>query len=743
VNDFDLTALVPAPVNGESPDAEVNTDQYTGTIHWKADDTDLPDGGKFEVGVVYKAEVTLTAAEGFTFEGVAADKFKHDGAVARGAVTNPAGNGTGLTVIITFPQAVPAAVSDFDLSGKFVAPRAGERPDSPIDGGQYTSAIEWKKDGAEFEGNFAQGGKYQAVITLKAKPGYTFNGVTADKFAYDGATVTNPAGAGETLTVTVTFPQTGLDSPGDITSHFNEYLAGQSGGTDANSAIPLPAAIQLTEANWNALLGAIGSYGQFVALDLSDCAPSVGSSGGGLRSNGGFDPQPSVSTGKDKIAGLTLPRTATDIVDGTAEAPAFQGFTALQTVDCGQVMGIGAYAFSGCSALEQVEFSKAAAIGQQAFAGCPLLRFTLTGEAGSLSTEAENDTDGKMLIRDNTVLVSYPSASGPVEIPADILTISAYAFWSTGLTGVSAPKVISIGEQAFADCVNLASVDLSKAASIGAQAFQNTGLTSLDDASLPKVVTIGNQAFANCVGLTSVTLPEVPGVGNQAFAGCDNLESVDLPLVTNIGAEAFQGTGLTSVDFPQAAAIGAQAFAGCDNLASVTLPLVTNIGAGAFQGTGLTRVDFPQAAAIGNQAFADCANLESITAPEARTIGVGAFQNTRLTSVEFPQATAIGAQAFADCANLASITAPEARTIGAGAFQGTGLTRVDFPQATAIGAQAFADCASLTTLIIPNVSSIGEKAFQSCDALESVTLGGSPPGDMGEELFAGISTPSP
>jgi uncharacterized repeat protein (TIGR02543 family) len=47
---------------------------------------------------------------------------------------------------------------------------------------------------------------YKAVVTLAAKPGFTFSGLGADSFSYTGAaTVTNAANSG---TVTVTFPAT-------------------------------------------------------------------------------------------------------------------------------------------------------------------------------------------------------------------------------------------------------------------------------------------------------------------------------------------------------------------------------------------------------------------------------------------------------------------------------------------------------------------------------------------------------
>jgi formylglycine-generating enzyme required for sulfatase activity len=67
-------------------------------------------------------------------------------------------------------------------------------------------------------GKFILSTVYQAVINLAAKTGYTFDGVGADSFIYDGATsVTNEAGNGDTITVTISFPETAMQPVTNIT----------------------------------------------------------------------------------------------------------------------------------------------------------------------------------------------------------------------------------------------------------------------------------------------------------------------------------------------------------------------------------------------------------------------------------------------------------------------------------------------------------------------------------------------
>ena len=69
----------------------------------------------------------------------------------------------------------------------------------------------WKEsDGTtDVSGNFAASTVYKAVVSLTAKPDFTFTGVGANTFVYTGATsIGNPAGTDDTMTVTITFPAT-------------------------------------------------------------------------------------------------------------------------------------------------------------------------------------------------------------------------------------------------------------------------------------------------------------------------------------------------------------------------------------------------------------------------------------------------------------------------------------------------------------------------------------------------------
>ena len=352
-------------------------------------------------------------------------------------------------------------------------------------------------------------------------------------------------------------------------------------------------------------------------------------------------------------------------------------------------------------------------------------------------------------------------------------------------SAVIADGVTSIGDYAFRDCYNLASVSIpDSVTSIGADAFWYC--TSLTGVTIPDSVTsIGWSAFCGCESLTSVTIPDnVTSIGDWAFGLCKSLTGVTIPdSVTSICDYAFNGcTSLTSVTIPDSVtSIGECAFYKCGSLTSVTIPdSVTSIGAWAFRDcTSLTSVTIPNnVTSIGDFAFNDCTSLTGIwvdrdnnnyssdasgvlfnkdmttlvqcpgafsgsyAIPDSVTsIGYHAFDSCKsLTSVTIPNSvTSIGGDAFWGCTSLTSVTIPDSVTsISSDTFAScTSLTSVTIPSSvTSIGWSAFAYCTSLTSVTIPDsVTSIGYNAFGSCESLTSVTIPNSVT-SIGDSVFS-------
>jgi hypothetical protein len=105
----------------------------------------------------------------------------------------------------------PQAVTVSDLSSFVPAPVKGAVPVTSFDDavGQFSGQVAWKAGADSFSGaTFAASTSYTAVVTLTAKPGFTFTGVSENFFTHSNKTNTdtNSADSGE---VTFIFPATG------------------------------------------------------------------------------------------------------------------------------------------------------------------------------------------------------------------------------------------------------------------------------------------------------------------------------------------------------------------------------------------------------------------------------------------------------------------------------------------------------------------------------------------------------
>jgi hypothetical protein len=186
---------VKSPVAGEVPVRELSCPQYSGTVRW------LPDAPlTFELNSTYTALINLTAANGYTFAGLADRFFDVDGTEAQ---TLAASNTGDKVALVVFFESGTKPITSFDIPGVGL-PVTGKRP--PITIGtsatQYNGSITWTPATEFFEANTI----YTANIKLTPKNGHTLASVPENSFTVDGAeSVTNPAGSGA---VTAVFPVT-------------------------------------------------------------------------------------------------------------------------------------------------------------------------------------------------------------------------------------------------------------------------------------------------------------------------------------------------------------------------------------------------------------------------------------------------------------------------------------------------------------------------------------------------------
>lgn len=190
--------------------------------------------------------------------------------------------------------------------------------------------------------------------------------------------------------------------------------------------------------------------------------------------------------------------------------------------------------------------------------------------------DAEKNGHQKFVI-DEGVLIRYHGKESHIVIPESVTTI---------------------GDNSFADCDNLISIEIP--------------------ASVTK---IGNRAFLNCINLTNVTFQsgsQLKYIDNFAFCKCINLASIVIPeTVSYIGGSAFDTCkSLDHVVIPKSVrCIEVGVFSRCTNLKNVVLSEgVTEISYEAFFGCySLESISIPRSLKIvDHNAFCLCAKLKDI-----------------------------------------------------------------------------------------------------------------------------------
>ena len=278
-------------------------------------------------------------------------------------------------------------------------------------------------------------------------------------------------------------------------------------------------------------------------------------------------------------------------------------------------------------------------------------------------------------------IVSYIGKDQNVAVPdfisldgvdERVTEIGDRAFYDNdAIVSVAIPDtVVSIGAEAFSDCLQLSNVALRGDGSlerIGDGAF--SACISLPAFELPTgLVSIGNRAFAGCIALRTVGMDEeiaLEAIGGYAFQDCSSLSFFTIP------------DGLTTID--------EYTFSGCSFLPSISIPNTVT--------------------SIRKQAFSKCTSLQAVTFEE----------DSRLTVVED--------HAFFGCSSLSSVSIPDGViSLGEYAFsECTGLISAIFggrSKLVSIGQFAFAGCGRLVSAYVPrNVSSIGDYAFRDSPRL--------------------------
>ena len=280
-------------------------------------------------------------------------------------------------------------------------------------------------------------------------------------------------------------------------------------------------------------------------------------------------------------------------------------------------------------------------------------------------------------------------------------------------------SVEEIGISAFHDCSKLKEISIpEKVTEIQPKTFYSC--EELQAVVIPNIVSIGNEAFVDCLKLTDLQLPDsLVSISSGAFLACKSITRINIPAgVNNIEENAFdQCSALTEIcvdvdnpyfksedgvlyDFQKTSLIICPG--GKEDIFTVP-DFVNRIEASAFRNcTSLKIIVVPESVEyVGDRAFYQCYDLENITMPASVSyLGEGAFWGCHnLQKISIPEGiTTIKKETFIDCNGLTEVSIPDnIETIEEGAFHGCyWLRSVYFTEHLhTIGVSAFGDCTGL------------------------------------------------
>lgn len=465
------------------------------------------------------------------------------------------------------------------------------------------------------------------------------------------------------------------------------------------------------------------------------------------------------------------------------------------------VESIGVYAFALCVSLTEVEIPPNVVLIEDFsfgydFSDCRIISVEITGEKGSAAELFAKENSFRFIEKTyNTNTDNSENNSGEKngiywDINSDgVLTVEGkgdikeeyFASNNNIYSVVISDGIVSVGENAFKDCVNLKKISIGKdVLEIGSLAFggcsrlleicvsdenqhfssENGILFNKDKTEIIKypsaieedlyvipqsVITVGEYSFEKAIYLFTITIGKnVQNIENGAFSGCVCLEKAEIPEnVVSLGENSFSGClGISSVYFGKGLVlIGDNAFRDCRNLISVSWnDSISSIGAYAFYGTNLPFVVVPKSVVfVGENAFGYTytsryeIKYNFIIYGENGSSAEKYADSEKIMFVESRLKPVGNIASTGYCGENAYYAYYEGNVIvvsGNGAIEEKAFhnkSYIEFvvigDRITSVGASAFSFCDSLSYVELGNgVETIGKSAFTYCTSLTKITI---------------------
>jgi hypothetical protein len=624
-----IPGVIP-PAIGGTPVTAIDSAQYRGNVTWS------PPDSSFNAGTTYTAYINLTAKEGFTLQGIAANFFTVEGAASVSYSANTE------IVTVVFPATAFTSIVQLDT---WLKGQPGNAP--PID--PYNVKLNVASLGGDAYTSGSLGhvliknnGKY-INLDLSDSTFTVIDDLAFFDYYFDWDTGDGERENCETL-VSVTLPNTvnsigeqafygciglaNITIPNSVTSIGNAAFGECTGLT----SITIPFVGNILNGTSDTSFGYIFSASIYVNQD-SFIPPSLKTviitGGNSIPDYAFYCVNITSITIPDSVTrigdyafyecigltGITIPNNVTEIGSG-----AFSSCTGLISMTIpNSVTSIGDDAFYGCTSLTSVTIGNSVTeIGYNAFFGTGLTSITIPNNVTdiddtafkrctsltAINVNSSNATyssqNGVLYNKAGTEIFKFPEGKqGAYTIPDNVTSIGEAFNDCTGLTGVTIGNSVSdINTATFNNCTSLTAINVNSGnitySSQDGVLYNKAGTAIIRYPQgkpgvfvIPDDVTNIGLAFNACKGLTDITIGSgITEIGNSAFSGCTGLSVLIIPdTVLSIGNGAFFGcTGLTSVIIGNGVkTIGSQAFHSCFNLETVTIGTgVISFGRNAF-----------------------------------------------------------------------------------------------------------------------------------------------------------------
>ena len=358
----------------------------------------------------------------------------------------------------------------------------------------------------------------------------------------------------------------------------------------------------------------------------------------------------------------------------------------------------------------------------------------------------------------NIIITRYTGNEEILLIPKlvdgkTVTKIDTQAFMNSGIKEIKLPNTITtIGDEAFAGCYNLTTIDLptslmnlgtyvfsgsslqtitlpNNLTAIPAGTFMSTKLSAINMSD--KITTIGDSCFMNCSNLVSIKLSDkLKTIGMSAFMNCSNIEEFNIPnTCTTIKDNAFEGIGIAKIIIPKSVVnMGAHVFSGKIKYILVeNTQYELNWPHNWYDTFDESNVYYDYINSV--KTYNDMLYyFDSKWVTKNMIIDyLGKSANITIPSSIDGNEVILKKYAFAN-KNIKSLVIEDGVTIDQYAFYGCEeLTSVKLPgDLTNIELGLFENCSKLTSIVVPNsVTSISSYAFRGCTSLNDITLSNS------------------